>query len=99
MRNRRKINFMTLVVAIFLLSTHVAHAAIADPQPNIDDKTSEEELSKKAPPEVLNTIDITPVAKKNHFARGDLVSSEYFYSFRSEISARMGAVYNVDAIK
>jgi hypothetical protein len=104
MRNTVCCNFMTLVLAlIFVLSSGVssgAFAAVAAPEPNIDDQAQDEqELSPKVSPEVLGTIDITPVAKTSRRDDVHVESSEYFYPFRKAISPRMGAVYNTNAME
>jgi hypothetical protein len=104
MRNTVCCNFMTLVLALCFglsfLSTRSASAAVAAPEPNIDDGTENEQgPSQKAPPEVLHTIDITPVAKTSRRDDAHVESREYFYPFRSAISPRMGAVYNTNAIE
>ncbi len=97
MRNTVCCNFMTLVLALLL--SRSASAAVAAPEPNLDNKTQiDQEQLQKAPPEILQTIDITPVVKSSRRDEGVFESSEYFYPFRKAISPRMGAVYNTNAI-
>lgn len=98
MRNIVLNNFMTLVLACFLHSA-IALAAVTQPEPNLDQKSQENEQGQKAPSEIIDTIDITPVGKPKNIDSGLFSTTEYFFPFRNSVSARMGAIYNSEAFE
>ena len=102
MRDQQFHNFMTLVVAILLIavvSPQASLASVTTPQPNLDEPEKEQsDKVEKAPSEVVDTINITPV-KKTQYEDIGVTSSEYFFPFRSSLSPRVGIVYNAEAME